>query len=424
MKSNDLSKFEKVKGLFDTMNKQWIGDDVCKPDIVTLNTVISAYSGSSDPNHKAEAMNLLRTMNETYDVAPDTWTYNICISAMAKSGHTKSGSMSLQLLNEMEEKFLGGDVNLAPDAHSYCTIIDSIVRAQIKPEAKQELTEKILTRMELLYKEHGGLPPTDAVYNAALNTLAMTRSPDAAVKAKDLLERIVESKISPTIFTYNTVLKVYLQASSSAGPCYVKEATDLLLQLENNDQPGLRPDSHTYSTVISIISKSQHLNKAGQAFDVLTRMVDSHKAGNKSARPNVIVFNAVLNACGFSNTKKANYMKVLQIALRSFSMLQEYDEPDHATFGTLFRVLSRFLPRGDRREDIVRKLFIKCRLDGHVSELVIKQLRYAASGELYTRLTGHEPESMDIEKIPLEWQRKVKSSMSGRGIKKKKMAWK
>lgn len=68
------------------------------------------------------------------------------------------------LLDAMEFDFKRGKLHLKPDAYTYSSVIDCLVKYEtIKAPEK---AEQVLDRMKELHRLHGGDPPTANVVNA------------------------------------------------------------------------------------------------------------------------------------------------------------------------------------------------------------------------------------------------------------------
>ena len=93
-------------------------------------------------------------------------------------------------------------------------------------------------------------------------------------------------------------------------------------------------------------------------------------------------------------------------------MLEKYTTPDHVTFATFLKAVSKLIPGGeDRRRQVVDVVFNRCCRDGLVSPFVLQQLSFAASGDQYQMLLQDYIETpgkrVAIHDIPTEWTRKV-----------------
>jgi hypothetical protein len=195
----------------------------------------------------------------------------------------------------------------------------------------------------------------------------------------------------------------------------------------DNEIDDFYPDSYSYTAVISAYGRSDAPHKAQAARAVLHRMVAAFDNGNLRARPNVHAFNAALNACAFAGQpggggyqnqyggggpdSSSSQRDAFRVALDILQLLHEYTKADHTTYGTMLRACSSLLPaRDQQRESAVETLFHRARQEGQVGRLVVTQLRFAASPELYkSLLQGRDiSEKVFVQDLPREWSCNVR----------------
>ena len=129
----------------------------------------------------------------------------------------------------------------------------------------------------------------------------------------------------------------------------------------------------------------------------------------------MFTFNAVLNACAFTFDQKEK-LDAFSVAVSSLVLLQEYNKPDHTTYGTLLKAWCNLIPKDDeRRARAVNSVFRQCCKDGQVGNMVLTQLKYAASPVLYRTLIGRDiAEQITLSKLPAIWSRSVKEQNGNR----------
>jgi chorismate mutase len=234
----------------------------------------------------------------------------------------------------------------------------------------------------------------------------------------------------PNRITYNTCLKAMRNGSQEEAA----RAEQILTSLEeraaaaaaaaandnnsennnNGSDDDLYPDTYSYTAVISAYGRSDAPHKASAARAVLQRMVCAFDNGNRLARPNVHAFNAALNACAFSQApQQSDDACAFRVALDILQLLHCYTTADHTTYGTMLRACSSLLPvRDPQRERAVTTLFHRARSEGQVGRLVVKQLRFAASPELYkSLLLGRDiSETVVVQDLPRKWSCNVREN--------------
>ena len=316
----------------------------------------------------------------------------------------------MKLLSSMEEAFVKGDSSLMPNAFTYSTVIDALAKRKNDSGKK---AEAVLGRMENLFFHHGGQEPNTAVYNAVINAWAIRGDERARWRSQAILKHMEQQyrkgkiRKKPNIISFNTVLKSYSTAKNHTNDA--EELLDRMEGLHVEGAMGIVPDSISYTTVITTYARSNEPGKARSAERILLRMIDAYKSGNRAAKPVLYSFNACLNACAHTFNRK-DKVDAFRVVVSTLLLLQEYTKPDHTTYGTLLKAWSILIPKDDeRRSRIVSSVFRQCCLEGQVGTMVLNQLRFAASPELYKTLIGKTmQEEVNLKSIPSQWSRNVK----------------
>jgi hypothetical protein len=139
-------------------------------------------------------------------------------------------------------------------------------------------------------------------------------------------------------------------------------------------------------------------------------MVKSYKEGNKNLKPNIVIVNAVINACAYTYGDGNEHQRALEIAHNQLKQLEisDYGSADHLTYGTFLKVCANQMPDCDTRRQIMEVIFKKCIRDGQLGNLVLQQLRAMGPPETYSKLVGREIEDdMNMEALPQEWHSNV-----------------
>lgn len=113
----------------------------------------------------------------------------------------------------------------------------------------------------------------------------------------------------------------------------------------------------------------------------------------------------IADACAFVSGRSQQKVEAFVIMVAATKLLKEYATADQLTYGTILRCCSTLLPPGDtRREELVANVFQKACDEGLVGHLVLKQLRFAASGTQYQDLIGYTIEDPPrIRDLPVAW---------------------
>jgi len=399
-----------------------------RPTTITYNTVMNAWSKSGDLYAPFHVERLLDRMVDHYrsgnneKVKPDTVTFTTVIDSWANYGKKQrnhaqqrnfiaipapppSRERGMRSSAAINQNMDGGQNDSFSTSGNNCPA---------------QYAEDILVYMEELEQQnqHNGsgdgkpIKVTVAVYNAVMN--AWSNSGDrnvACERVENLLERMIQrnDNCRPNVVSYNILLKTYAMANS--GSSSSEENNDVSIKMEEilqrMKQNDVMADCQSYSTIISAIAKGNETRKARKCLNILNRMVQQYKiSGNWKMKPNTICFNSVLNACAHTSDNDAQGQKeVLAIATATLKSLQssDYGDPDHITWGTFLKIWSRFSKQdndtylignindefiGDSAHSVVEGIFHQCCRDGQVGDMVLTQLQYAASSDLYADLLG------------------------------------
>lgn len=134
-KSGEAGSAAKAELILQKMERMFkdSGDERLKPRTETYNAIIDAYAKSGEMEAPRRAEMLLSYMMELYETGqnvgakPNVRSFNSILNAWAKSGDINSAERAADILNQMEE-LEGGELNVAPDATSYATVINAYAR--------------------------------------------------------------------------------------------------------------------------------------------------------------------------------------------------------------------------------------------------------------------------------------------------------
>ena len=118
-----------------------------KPDVVTYNTLISAYSNSGKPR---EALNLFNSINLEPTIFPDIVTYTCAMRAYIKEKKEESAIILFETLQDKKMKL---------DVYAYACVIDACAKSNKWRKALDYLDEM----------RRSGIEPNAVAYSAAIN---------------------------------------------------------------------------------------------------------------------------------------------------------------------------------------------------------------------------------------------------------------
>ena len=177
---------------------------------------------------------------------------------------------------------------------------------------------------------------------------------------------------------------------------------------------------HVSSSSLLAWARSQQHGKAERAKNLFREMKKLYQAGNEHLRPNVVAYNAVMNACAFTNGDVHESNRAVEIAHGVLKDLEQsrFGTPDQVTYGTFLKVCSTQMADCDSRDKVIEMLFKKCCKDGQVGTMVLQQLKGVAKNDHFVRLTGRGNwEDIKLEELPSDWSRNV---VEGKGPRRRR----
>lgn len=335
-----------------------------RPSLHSYATVISAFAhskGGLEAAQSAEAL-LNRIKSDKLKITPDTVTYNAVIHAWANSGNPQAGTKAVKLLSEVEK----------PDVVTYNTVLNAVGRSGHAHAAKK--AEQILQQMIRAHeKEPESAPaPNTISYNCLLHALSKSMLDGAAKRARTLLHFMIHS----------------------------------------GDDNNIYPDIYSFTSALDCVAKSKDSNKAAVARDLLDQLIQLYNETGKAAlKPTQVPFNAVLNAAAFSalGTTDAEKKAALQIAVKTFSSMHNFAEPDMVSYGNLLKAIANLMPPSNSRTEMALQVFHKCRQSGLVGDLVWNEARRAIPSNALFQATGLKGtyKDMSVEDLPRDWTKRL-----------------
>ena len=181
-KSGDSNQAEAILALMEDNNMPLTTSKKSKPDIVTYCSVLNALANVAHNDNTAakKAEDILTQMHQRYKsddakltVKPNTRCFNIVIKCHANSKSTKSGDRSVLLLDLMQDMSIKGEnKDVAPDTFSYNTVLLALANCR-----QAEKAHSILERMEAEFNNGNHLVRPDTIsYNTVIRAYALSGS--------------------------------------------------------------------------------------------------------------------------------------------------------------------------------------------------------------------------------------------------------
>jgi pentatricopeptide repeat protein len=247
------------------------------------------------------------------------------------------------------------------------------------------------------------------VYNALIHCWAKSNARDNGERVLELLARLEQDPdLLPDVQTYTNALDALKNARGSE---YVAAGEAIV---ETMERSGPVPTVATYTALIMMYARSRLPNKAVLAASVLERMKQQQlKHAKCQIAPNLISYNAVLNACEHTlvSSDRIVLEECLKVACSTFDQVRNSSpsiQANHVTYASFLGTLTNLLPP-ETRQDLVALVFRRCCNAGQASPLVLKKLRHAAGADDQYRLLlqGHAE-----TQLPANWTYHVRDALA------------
>ncbi|MQM18510.1 hypothetical protein Taro_051503 [Colocasia esculenta] len=264
----------------------------CKPDDVTYSAMIDAYGRSGNVDMAMKLYDQARAEKRNLDPV----TFSTVIKVYSSSNNFDG---ALNVYEEM--KALG----VKPNLITYNTLLDAMGRASRPWQVKTIYREM----------ETNGVLPNRATYAALLRAYGKARYPEDALRIyREMKEKVMEL----TVVLYNTLLAM------CADLGLADEAVEIFEEMKKSPE-GCKPDSWTFSSLITIYSCSGQVSEAEGILDEMLA------AGFE---PNIFVLTSLIQCYG-----KAKQVDNVE---RTFDRMLELGiTPDDRFCGCLLNVLSQ-----------------------------------------------------------------------------------
>jgi pentatricopeptide repeat protein len=418
-----------------------------KPNTLCFDQVIYAWAKSPDEDASKRAEMVLKLMEDMYsngneDVMPSTRTYNVVLYALASGEEDDAPIRASLLLDRMRNEHRHGNDAMKPDAVSYSTVISAwanhgglgsvnatimlledlyesgievdssffsnLIHSLTRTGAEEAPTAAEIIILDLIKRGESGevdIRVDTEIYNALINCWGKSGNRGSAARAEEILQDMEDeyaegnAHVQPNVQTFTSVIDAYAKSRDTDE---AERAEHILNRME--DDGIVRPNAHTYTAVIQAYARSNRSSKAKHAQSILFRMKDDFANGNSDARPSVVTYNAVLNACEFSVGEASEMEEAFQIACDTLDEIRscDYLSPDSITYGTFLGVIAKLMPKSETTNELIELVFKRCCADGQLGPVALKKLGDAASVSRYRRLLGGTEEN-----LPAEWSRNV-----------------
>jgi hypothetical protein len=217
--------------------------DNVQVDTVMFNVVINAWAASGDAQAGSKAVELLKQMEQLH-VEPDIVTYNSVLSAWSKSGHMNAGPQAEQILKQLLQE---GTCLVEPNVVSYNSVLHAWSQSSQNPGAAARAQAMLNDMMDSL-----NIHPDVYSFTSVLNAWAKSKEPDKAVRAQQLLDRLLElhheipKVLQLSAIPFNTVLN----ACAFSPPKFQRPALQIAVSTFHQIPLYTLPDTISYGNLL------------------------------------------------------------------------------------------------------------------------------------------------------------------------------
>lgn len=185
--------------------------------------------------------------------------------------------------------------------------------------------------------------------------------------------------------------------------------------------PSLLPDVVCYDALINALGWSKVPGRSTKCYNIFKSMMDAYRSGaNVLAKPDIITCNSVLNAIAFEPARTTEErIDRMRLAVDTYETFQgcapEFGWPNHLTYSHLLLSIANHMGADDvRRSELAEATFWKCCESGQVSALVVTQLHRALPWDRFRAVLGDEALfstsdsdklGFNLRKLPSGWTR-------------------
>jgi len=390
-------------------------------DSGVYNALIHAqvHSGDIGAAEKAERLLLsMLTSNDSLAVRPNTITFNTVIDAWSKSNEPKGAARAEKLLKTMQKLHEEGYPDVRPDTYSFASVLNAYANSNNPKSARK--AEDILKHMQTLYEEgNDNVKPNTICFSTVIKAYSRHQTKDAGERGEDILKLMFEvyskgnSDAKPNTIAFTSVCNAWSKSGERQAIKKIEDLMKWMTQLSEDGLIDVYPNEFTYNSLLTAVSRNKDPNKATKALDTLRFM-----QSDRRVKINSFTYTNVLNACAYTHGTPNVVNTALRIAIIVLEEAIENTEPDdrlNILFGAFFQACSNLMPLEKDKakiEKVVEAVFYKCCDRGQVDAKLLSQVRKACSTQLFLRMFGDSKSfpNLKINDIPDSWKKNVKAA--------------
>ena len=416
-------------------------EETVLPNVKSYNAVLN----SSDPNRAQEILvsMLLENPSSFHGkeitnhpivnfISPDLVSFNTVLSAWAESGVTDAGEKAEGIIRFMEggpksllgispkaiikrqyQDHNGVSAFIAPDVISYNMIIKAWMKSGSRDAA--EKAEKILQNMidrggDVAESGSVAIIPTHISFSMVMNAWAQTNHSDCGNRAQAIFDKM---SIPPNDQCFRSLILAWCNQANITGN---EECLDKALQLLRDMylEHDFTVDTYLVNKVLSIpnqLSNPLESSKYSMVCKVRQLFEDMVNADQSTGPFDVFSFNHLIKA--FLNFTDEDFQSdALFTAINTFNSLCEQDNvvPNSQTYICMFKILQQYLEKDVIvRSTICEELFRKCCESGLLTNAVLRIIEKLLPQKSLSRLEACRINDikgpLTVYDLPSDWSK-------------------
>mmetsp|Transcript_26285 Transcript_26285/g.40323 ORF Transcript_26285/g.40323 Transcript_26285/m.40323 type:complete len:1208 (-) Transcript_26285:230-3853(-) len=301
-----------------------------RPDIVSYTSLLNAWANNGNPTGAKRAEEILLQMQKDYkedanNAKPNTVCFNTVIRAWAIRPHEGGSKRAEMLLRLMEDMFIAGNDDVQPDTRTYNIVLHALANGQ-----DEEDFVKAQLLLEHMHEEHRNgnaiVKPDTVSYNTMVMAITKHCGKNSLEALENLLQDVYQNDdIEPGTAFFSNLINA-LSRTGEKGAVWLAEgiiedmkdvnrngtvwlAEGIIEDMRNRFENGtlsVKPDVTVYNALLNCWAKSGEKTMAARrAQDILEYMQTKYEAGNADLKPNVQSYTLVLDALAKSRVKNA-----------------------------------------------------------------------------------------------------------------------
>mmetsp|Transcript_12472 Transcript_12472/g.23405 ORF Transcript_12472/g.23405 Transcript_12472/m.23405 type:complete len:664 (-) Transcript_12472:1654-3645(-) len=309
-----------------------IGKVPFKADVATYNILMKVWARAAQTLAEGRGRGDINQVIHAMDDVPEELTFGGIYTAK------DAANRASVILEELEQRYLNGESDLAPNTFGYNIVLDGLSKCQSRDSPQEAM--KIFNKMKLWNikgvlnakrkkgeEEEGyangdaskwqSIKPDAITYSVIMETLGQSKDQEVVAKVDELLEELEseydktnDHNLKPVTRVYNAAINAYLKHlgtpqksrdTSNKGWIHAKKVHGILSSLnkkwEDTLDESYQPDITTYTMVIDAYGRCNDVAAVEKGEIIFEKVHKKWKeTGDEKLKPSSRTFTVMVNA--------------------------------------------------------------------------------------------------------------------------------